>query len=181
MKLFLSPHNDDSALFGSFTLLREKPLVVTVLRSDLQERRGRGITAAMREQEDRAAFDVLGIDAHQQWPYIDSDPDWYRIEGGFKGMGEPEHVYAPCPYDEGGHEHHDRIGRLALEVFGPERVTLYHTYRNGRGRETSSDRVPILDPDWVRLKLCALTCYESQIREPSTGHHFAESLYEWYA
>jgi hypothetical protein len=44
VKVFLSPHHDDETLFGAFTLLRERPLVVIVTDSYVQFNRGDGIT-----------------------------------------------------------------------------------------------------------------------------------------
>lgn len=181
MKLFLSPHNDDAVLFASFTLLREDPLVLTVFRSHLQESRGRPITAQMREAEDECAFAALGITHWDQWAFSDRDPDWEGVRHRLMFFTDSaNHVYAPAPYDEGGHPQHDQLGRLALELWPREKVTLYHTYRNGRGREEGS-LVEIRDGHWIRKKLQALACYESQIMEQSTGHHFAQALHEWYA
>lgn len=191
--LFLSPHNDDAVLFGSFTLLREQPHVVVVFRSVVQEKRGTGITAATREQEDRDAMIVLGLDTHlpvpstrwEQWEFGDDDPDVNLggpIVAKIRETAERfDHVYAPFPYEHDGNPQHDAVGTIAREQVNDEHLTYYHTYTGGRHREESQHRVPILDPDWVRLKLLALACYTSQIREPSTGHHFTQALHEWYA
>jgi LmbE family N-acetylglucosaminyl deacetylase len=185
--LFLAPHNDDETLFGAYSILRHEGdiQVVTVLRSHLQELRGRGITAAMRENETRDALGVLGVspDRWTQWDIPDSNPDWGRVEAAFKDLlwEDWSAVYVPAAYTSGGgHPHHDKIGILAADVFGNDRVTCYHTYVNGRGRVQGA-HVPVRNPDWVRRKLMALACYTSQIREASTGHHFAQALDEWYA
>jgi LmbE family N-acetylglucosaminyl deacetylase len=186
--LFLAPHNDDEVLFGAFSILREKPDVVVVLRSMLQQLRGRDIVYSQREQETRDAMNVLGISSGcvgQMYGrgFTDDAPDWDYVRA---ALGElvPNygHVYAPAPYEStGGHPHHDAIGKIALRLWGENHVTLYHTYQDGVGRVESPHAVPILDNDWIRRKLLALACYESQIREPSTGHHFAAALTEWYA
>lgn len=180
MKLLLSPHNDDAVLFACFTLLREDPLVATVLRSELQESRGRPITAQMREAEDNCAFRELGLTRWEQWPFSDRYLDWAAITAklyALRSFGFDE-VWAPAPYADGGHPHHNELGLLARQVW-PD-CTLYHTYRNGMGRE-KGNLVEIQDGYWIRSKLRALACYETQILEPSTGHHFAVALHEWYA
>lgn len=192
--LFLSPHNDDEALFGAYTLLREAPdvHVVVVLKSMVQESRGTGITHWMREQETNAALVQLGGGRinWKQWSGAcnDQDPDWNVVRAAVLSLawtplfdgGHYDRVYAPAPYEEGGHPHHDMIGQIALDVFRDEaEVTLYHSYRNGRGREEGTP-VPVEDPDWIRRKLLALACYGSQIRLENTGHHFAQALKEWY-
>lgn len=192
--LFLAPHNDDETLFGAFTLLRHKPLVVVVFKSDIQEKRGTGITAAMREAETAAAMEVLGCE-WQQWPLLDSgseangwtaDDIFARLEmldglagdlaeDGSGSLGY-DRVFAPA-VEEGGHAQHNLVGEIADNLFGG-RVTHYKTYTNGRGR---SEGVPVeYENEWIGLKLCALSQYASQIAEPSTGHHFAQALTEWY-
>ena len=61
MKLFVSPHNDDAPLWGSFTLQRETPLVLTVFDSHIQPERGHlQCDAATRRKEDVDAMTVLG-------------------------------------------------------------------------------------------------------------------------
>src|SRR3982751_5072451 len=112
MKLFLSPHNDDAVLFGTFTLLREKPLVLTVLDSYIQVARGADwCDAATRRREDEeAVHDILGCSICFAGERDDA-PDWNRIEdifSGFEGfLGQPlETIYAPA-VEENGHEHHN--------------------------------------------------------------------------
>ena len=60
MKLFLSPHPDDETLFGAFTLMREKPLVVIITDSYIQQNRGENITPQQRFQESVNAMKILG-------------------------------------------------------------------------------------------------------------------------
>ena len=62
MKLFVSPHNDDAVLFGAFTLLRERPVVLTVFDSYVQVARGFKLAdfSARRNEDVRAVRDVLG-------------------------------------------------------------------------------------------------------------------------
>lgn len=178
--LFLAPHNDDETLFGAFTLLREKPLVIVVFRSRKQERVG--IKHQTRELETKAAMEILGCE-WKQMNFLDSEygvplfDELVRWLTKFKADNDIDKVYAPA-IEIDGHDQHNYIGQVADIVYR-ERVTHYMTYTNGRGR-SEGEPVAIENPDWIGLKLCALACYPSQIREPSTGHHFTQALHEWY-
>lgn len=176
--LFLSPHNDDETLFGAFTLLRERPRVVTVLRSFVQEERGTGVTYQEREAENAAALEVLGIGEWEQWPYPDSDPPWDEVRERFASL-QPDRIYAPA-VERGGHLHHNAIGELAKAVW-PGKVTPYTTY-TAWGRTRRGTEVP-WKHEWVLLKLRALSCYRSQILVPGTRttHHFLGPQAEYYA
>lgn len=179
MKLFLSPHNDDAVLFGAFTILREKPLVVTVFDSYLQPTRGnKGCDYVTRRKEDEAAFRILGCD-FRFMGMRDDRPDWDGVARHLQVAdmlnGGVCTVYAPT-IEGGGHEHHNRIGEIADQVFG-DRVVHYMTYTKA-GKSTGV-LVPY-EPEWVLLKLKAMACYESQIKLPSCMPHFTRGLEEYY-
>lgn len=176
--IFLSPHNDDETLFGAFTLLREQPRVVTVLRSCVQEQVGTGVTHREREAETEAALAVLGVTKWEQWPYPDSDPPWSDVEKRLASL-QAEHIYAPA-IERGGHPHHNVIGQLAQALW-PRKVTYYTTYTTW-GRTKRGCVVP-WEYEWALLKLRALSCYRSQIVLPGTWttQHFLESQIEYYA
>lgn len=181
MKLFLAPHNDDETLFGTFTLIREKPVVVVVLKGTTQAHYG--IDAEMRTRETAAAMEILGIFWHQ-WEYPDNDPPWPAVvkslyDANLKAefAEDPiERVWAPA-IEEGGHPHHNTLGEIADAIFA-DKVTHYLTYTNGRSR--SEGRSVPFEREWIGLKLRALACYESQIKLESTGHHFVCELKEYY-
>jgi LmbE family N-acetylglucosaminyl deacetylase len=180
--LALEPHNDDLALFGAFTAIRERPHVITVLRSEMQY--AYGISAATRERESHEAMMQLGC-SWEQWGYSDRQPDWDRIRErltSYAVIAAPEHVYAPRPEPGGGHEHHDWLGTLAVEVFGPGRVTWYLTYTRHGGKSTDGECV-LFDPAWVSAKLRALACFRSQIETPEAGcvEHFLRDQHEYVA
>jgi LmbE family N-acetylglucosaminyl deacetylase len=176
----LEPHNDDAVLFSAFNAMRYQARVVTVLRSQVQESRRTGITAAMREDETRWAMLQLGL-LHEQWDFPDLDPPWRDVEAALAVLrdsnGTIGQVFAPYPED-GAHDHHNEVGRLAAKVFGPDVVTGYLTYTGGRFRSTWGDRVEP-GPGMVQRKLRALACYDSQIEHPSTGHHFLGWQHEY--
>lgn len=177
--LFLSPHNDDETLFGAFTLLAHRPKVIVVLRSFRQnELHGFDSSWAERERETDAAMKVLGV-TWNQWGHTDVEPDWERVEADLRDvrLGPGARVWAPAPEDEGNPQHNE-IGEIAARVF-PGNVTHYMTYTNGRGRSAGT---PVkYKNEWVAWKLCALSCYASQIRLESTCHHFMQPLHEFTA
>lgn len=181
--------NDDAVLFATWTLLRHRPRVVTVLRSVNQE--ANGITFKEREKEDATAMAILGCE-WVNWPFPDDDPPWDEVEALLR-RGElnlhdegpepdwvdvapwPHRVFAPWP-EPGGHEQHNRVGELAEAVFGSERVSFYTTYRYGGPRTVGREVEP--EPWMIPLKLRALACYESQmLRGPR--RFFLDSLREY--
>src|ERR1035437_4147794 len=124
--LFISPHSDDSVLFGAFTLMREHPLVLTVTDSFIQSNRGEDVTADQRWAEDIKAMQILGCplmfgnirdDIIDEWAVKDLLSRFYNFDV----------VYAPAV--QGGNPQHDLIGRLAKERF--KKVIQYSTYAKG--------------------------------------------------
>lgn len=180
--IVLEPHADDCVLFSCWNALRYRAHVVTVFESHVQEARGYGIPQAQREAETEAAMSMLGLDWHQ-WPYLDSDPDWTAIGVALTLIKErltPDRVFAPA-VEPGGHDQHNRVGALAVEVFGADRVTAYLTY-TVNGKSTRGVEV-MYEPAWVTLKLRALACYRSQIEASAAGctPHFVRGLDEYVA
>lgn len=174
--LLLEPHADDACLFAAWTCLRHQPLVITVLSSQVQEDRGTGITNAQRVAENREALSWLGCHV-EQWDFPDSAPDWEAIGDRLAELPfEPEVVFAPA-WEEGGHEQHNALANVALGVVGPERVRPYLTYRRGHTR-TVGKPVPY-ERLWPMLKLRALSCFESQIAEPTTAPWFLDGIREF--
>ncbi len=174
--LLLQPHNDDAVLFASWLCLKHRPHVVTVLRSVVQE--ANGITHEERMAEDVRAMEILGCEFSQLAFGDDATPDWERTANWIAAMDERmaplDRVFAPWP-EKGGHEHHNRVGELARDIFG-DRVTFYTTYRVGGPRTVGTPSEP--EPWMIPLKLRALACYESQmLRGPR--RFFMHALDEW--
>lgn len=169
--------NDDAELFAAFSCLRYRPDVVVCLRSYVEEARY-GVTAETREAETAAALEILGC-SWEQWPYRDDRP----IPGDFFDLlmtrrDDYDRVFAPA-VEDGGHEHHSKIGQVAEAVFG-DRVVSYLTYTRHGGR--SRDGVEVVpEPGWIAKKSRALACYRSQIALPDMAPHFVGELREWYA
>lgn len=185
--ILLSPHHDDAELFAAYTLLRHRPHVIVCTESHAQE--GAGITQKQREAETDQALAILGCTWHQ-WPVPDTRAAdrlvemraWLRSWLPENNSGRTaNHVFAPMVEDEG-HEHHNLIGKLALDIFGRGRVTAYATYRRGEGR-THTETEVLPEPGWRALKLRALSYYVTQIDLAGTRPWFAQEdmLREWVA
>lgn len=187
--IFLAPHNDDETLFGSFLIQQHQPRVVVCLRSIKQQH----VTFVERELETAAACRELGV-GYEQWDYRDTYPDWERVGARMAALDEqenPQAVFAPAPaWGLNGHSyfnsditygalHHDFVGHLALEVFGPDRVVGYTTYTRYEGRTLGVEVVPT--GRQVEGKLRALACYRSQIEDPGCRPHFLGGLHEYVA
>lgn len=176
MKVFLSPHNDDEVLFGTFTILRERPHVINCLRCDFQVDPAHGAPYPAREAETARALEILGV-THTQWDILETDPDWAEMLRRFQALRAQGFttVWAP-KVEEGGHPHHNEIGRLALSVW-PE-ATRYCTYSlAGKSRGVE---VPYRPP-WVAIKLKALACYESQAGGLNCHKYFIRDQREYVA
>jgi LmbE family N-acetylglucosaminyl deacetylase len=180
VKVFLSPHHDDETLFGAFTLLRERPLVVIVTDSYAQFNRGDGITNETRWAEARAATEILGcevsglgirddritlidvVDALRElWEECSLRED--RLDG----------VYAPAI--QHGHPHHDLIGQAALQVFrGWVPMWQYSTYSPMSPFYANHGEIEVKGkPRERELKARAMDCYRSQY--PRSWRHFKEA------
>lgn len=181
MNIFLSPHNDDETLFGAFTILKHKPLVIVVF-----EARGGAEVAFNRTMETSRALSILGVEDWLQWRIQQEPPDTREcsaekhreLEAAFRDLDEqkkPEIVWAPA-IGPCGNAEHVAVGRTALAVFG-KRVQAYHTYHAGKKVIQQNRPVPY-EPEWVGRKHAALACYRSQFE--TAGRHFMEDLWEWY-
>jgi LmbE family N-acetylglucosaminyl deacetylase len=166
MNLLLSPHNDDECLFVSYTLIREKPLVVIITDSDLQI--DFGVTAEHRREESRRGCELLGV------PVVFlglkdgslNEADLTRRLKSFNNL-QWKRVYAPAI--QGGHPDHDLIGKVAFSVF--HRVSLYATYALGEKFSPVGEEVSPTQNE-IDLKNKALDCYASQIGLIENKKHF---------
>lgn len=181
MKLFVAPHNDDEILWGAFTLLREKPLVLIVFDGYVQGQRGAPVTADQRRKESMAALEVLGLVGHLRFlNFRDDDPTVTEqmVARRIAALGAEE-IYAPA-FEPGGHHQHNLVANACN---GLPVVKRYLTYTPA-GKSTSAQEVPILDGSWIALKLRALACYASQhALDPRMGcwPHFLRDQREYYA
>lgn len=167
--IWFSPHNDDETLFGAYTLMRYRPLVIVCFKSKVQEQYG--ITAETRERETQLALLALGVPSWSQWNIPDHDAplQYGQLLDNMDRADiacQPQRVWAPA-YEEGGHSQHNAVARAAHEIF-EHRVMNYYTYVRGVGRTTKGAEVQA-EAHEVARKMRALACYESQIAEGPHG------------
>lgn len=180
MKLFVSPHNDDAGLFGSFTIQARSPLVVTLLDSFVQVNRGHWMCdAKTRRKEDEAAMKVLGC--RIEFAKIRDDlqePAMREQITQFLSRFNPDEVWIPA-VEDGGHEHHNLIGGISEAIFRGTTVHKYLTY-TPRGKSTNGSIVPA-NGTMVLKKLQALACYKTQIEVDALGcwPHFLRDQNEY--
>ncbi len=179
MTVFVSPHNDDEVLFGAFTLLRERPLVLVAYDSYVQANRGLKVTAEQRRAETEAACEVLGvIPRFLGWRDDDLAINPLRLGAEIERLA-PDEVYGPA-FEVKGHPQHNFV---AGALNGLRGVKRYLTY-TAEGKSTSQNEVPICQGDWIGKKLKALSCYTSQFDlDPRMGcyPHFLRDQREYYA
>lgn len=182
MAIFIAPHNDDETLFGAFTILREKPLVVIVYDGYLQHDRGLPVEAFQRRNETRRALEHLGgIPCYLGIPDNDPGVTAGTIRAKFlEALGRfNETVYAPA-WEHDGHDQHNLVASAIDD--GPN-VKRYLTYTRHGGKSTSGRPVPIEAAEWIPKKLAALACYTSQFNlDARMGcfPHFLRDQSEYY-
>lgn len=165
-KILLAPHNDDEHLFASYTIQREKPLVVICTDGYIQGNRGDGITAEERREESRKAAKLLGYEV-MFLGIKDTELEAQKLEARLKIFKEDLVVYAPAL--QGGNAQHDLIGQVAAQMF--KNVVHYTTYtRTELWTKGSKEIIPTQEE--IDLKNKALDCYQSQINLGSTAPHF---------
>lgn len=158
MKLFLAPHNDDETLFGAYTIMREKPLVVVVTDSWIQYRRGTGITAEQRRKESQEAMKILGIPI-EFLGIKDNELTDKALTEKLKQY-RPTKVYAPLPNSK--HPHHNLVGKVARRLW-LNKIIFYSTYTKESLAPTGEMEVKPTQRE-IELKNRALDCYKSQIK-----------------
>lgn len=171
--ILFSTHPDDEALFCSYTILREKPLVVIVTDSHIQTNRGeKGCDANARWAETMKAMKILGV------PVIrlgikDFELD-FNVFGSFllNSMDGFDTVYAPAIQE--GNPHHDIVGRACGAAFG-DKVKWYSSYKKGEWF-TKGDIEIVPTEEEYELKKKALACYSSQLNLPATAPHFEAAI-----
>ncbi len=165
-KIFLSPHSDDETLFGAYTIMKEKPLVIICTDSYLQ-----GDNLLARRNESRDAMDILGADV-----WFLSIPDFlddivFRtiLRSKFRRFADTEVVYAPNV--DCSNRHHKAAGEVAKEIF--DNVVFYDTYKDSWGTTGIGQKVTITN-DEKQLKKRVMLWYKSQIEREQTRKHFRE-------
>lgn len=168
MNLFIAPHNDDEALFGAYTIMREKPLVLIVTDSFIQPKRGDiECTAFKRRQETINAMKLAGA------PVVfagihDDELDQAKIHDLLDAFVGFDTIYAPQPNSS--NSQHNLIGIAAERVFRTK-VIFYPTYTREQLYMTGENEV-VPTQEEIDLKNKMLDCYVSQINLGATRPHF---------
>lgn len=161
--LFLSPHDDDNVLYGAFTCLREKPLILVVLDSYIQPNRGeKGCSAEERARETEKANEILECKVERLGIHDDESLDRMEnlIRDALTNFHDYDIIYAPA--FQRGNVHHDLVNKIAAEMFG-EKVSYYTTYtKTELWTKSRIEIVPL--PREIELKNKALECYQSQLK-----------------
>lgn len=169
MKILLAPHNDDEALFASYIIQREHPLVIIVTDGARHEQRGIAPTA-QRRQESIDAMDIFGVPV--MFLGISDNALTYDILfRRLKWFGtEIEKVYAPAIIEDGNPDH-NIVGEVAKDLWDHAgHVEFYSTY-SIKDLEPRGKTAIIPTPEEEALKEQALSKYISQLR--CNGGHFA--------
>lgn len=166
MKIFLSPHNDDEALFGSFTIQRELPHIVVVTDGARHAKRY-GIPVQTRRMESEAAALIMGTTV-SFWGIPDDEIDADILEAKMRefdtdpviaNLGGVERVYAPTFYLSGNPDH-NVVGQCASRAFG-NRVVWYSTYTKETPKIPGRTEIVPTEHE-LMVKRNALKCYASQ-------------------
>lgn len=168
--VLFAPHSDDEALFASYIIMREKPLVVIVTDGTSHEKKF-GISIKQRREESKQAMKILGADVvflgltEEELTGYDffHEQLHYYMEG---FLGRFNRIYAPAI--QGGHQHHDLISRVATIVF-KQNCLYYSTYQKDNLELVGELEVKPTEEE-IELKKKALSCYISQLR--INPHHF---------
>ena len=162
MQVFLSPHPDDEILFGAYTIMREKPLVIICTHATMQ-----GDNGYERAMESYRAMKILG--ASVMFLGIDENELTERVlEKKLKPMIDDETlIYAP-EYEIDGNHHHNIVAIVAKRLdWGTQ---TYKTYTGLESRTIGKEVIPT--PEELELKKRAMACYKTQIENPNTAHYF---------
>jgi LmbE family N-acetylglucosaminyl deacetylase len=163
MKVFLSPHSDDEILFGAYTIMREKPLVVIVTHATMQ-----GDNGNERAMESYRAMKMLGVSVM----FLGIDEDKLTEMALFEKLvflneADSLEIWVP-EYEEEGNPHHNLVNKVAKQMF-PE-VKTYKTYTGLEDRTIGEEIIPTKEEE--TLKIQAMLCYTTQRQNPLTAHYF---------
>lgn len=168
--LFISPDSDDACLFGCYTLMREHPLVLTVLDGYIQQNRGENITHTQRRMEDINAMRLLDCSLIFGGIRDDAADKWSLMRL-FQSFANFDLVYIPAL--QGGNPRHDLVSEVASSFFS--RFRYYATYKKGETYSPLENGFEVVPTEAeFELKCKAMDEYKSQKDLLSTFPHFAK-------
>jgi len=160
--LLIAPHADDETLFASYLAQRYGAHVLVVYDEG-------------RDVELEHATTWLGCVPMQLPVEKGAHPD--VVASYLRGYvsGDYDRFIIP-DVEEYGHEEHNLVGSLAVELIPIDaEVIRYRTYSP---RGTRSHGTPVVPerPEWIARKLAAMSCYRTQIEDVSTRPWFYDLL-----
>jgi len=158
--IFVSPHPDDEVLFGAYTIMREKPLVVIVTHPTEQ-----GNNAHIRLMESYEALRLLGVPVC----FLGIPENELTEKTLTEALERFRGIKAYVPYKDGGNPHHDLVHGVCSKMFD---CTYYRTYGLGETRAIGAEVIPTEEERQLKQK--AMNCYQSQINNMNTAHYFNE-------
>lgn len=161
-KYFISPHSDD-IIFATYTILREKPIVVTVTHSTMQ-----GDNGFERVLEDYKASKILNVPI--MFLGIDEDKlTKETLEEKLRLLSDDEYPEIWIPeYEEDGNPQHNTVNRVAKNIF--PNIKTYKTYSGLEDRTIGKEIIPTKEE--LEIKKRVMACYKTQIENPLTNHYF---------
>jgi len=162
VNLFIAPHNDDEALFGSYLIQRLKPLVF-IVTDGVQHEEKFLIPIEQRRWESIDALKILGAYGVEFGGVSDTCFEKQTLMESILGAQDgPGIVLAPAT--EGGNPHHDLISEIVEECWGNSMIVLYYgTYSKGSDCPTGDFRINGTKDEQEKKHL-ALQCYKSQLK-----------------
>lgn len=182
-KVAIVPHNDDETLWLSYTIQRERPLVIVVYDSYVQvacgdpscDRVSRIVETknALYEMDPEIVVTFCGLrdDTVYSLPKV-SEAILHSLP--VSGWETITDIWAPA-YELGGHDQHNLVAQACSGLANHR----YTTYTRGNGKTRTVHPVPYT-PDMIARKHRALACYTSQIANPSTQSWFTGDIEEYY-
>jgi LmbE family N-acetylglucosaminyl deacetylase len=201
-KVFISPHNDDETLFGAFTIMAHRPLVIVVYDSYVQVARGDvNCDAATRQEETKKAIGELlgysGCTEEESGPVFCGlrDDTVYKPKEitdailhalPVSGWETITDIWAPAE-EKDGHDQHNLVAQACNGLANHRYLTYTRTGGKSRGQQHPLYAGPLRRAQYVprtsemiARKHRAMACYTSQIANASTQSWFTGDIEEYY-
>lgn len=155
--VFLAPHADDEALFGSYIIQRTKALIVVVTDSTLHEKNF-GISKEQRRKESRQGASLLGADI-KFLGIAEEDLTLELLNEKLRGIeGVIPWNFLFLPTKQEGNSQHDLISDFGKNL----RNVLYYSTYSKESLVPTGEMAIIPTEEEKKIKEQALACYTSQ-------------------
>ena len=152
----IEPHQDDLALFACYSLMKFKPLVLSMDMGELTD---------IRKEETLKAMGMLDLDV-----VFINDFDL------FNDYLNAKLIFTPAL--EGGHKFHDEVHNKTKEIFSRHPIIFYSTYRSRHDLLPFGSQKVDNTKEMEEIKLKVLQRYQSQIK--ATPCHFRVKCWDEY-